>query len=292
MDALSNNQQIMIPEKHIVDWALWHDIETDWDIGYLWITEDDIIDITDRKLGKFNQSNYDETRYACTLVWATREYCYQEWIDFSDSLMLEVVKYASENCNYKIWSGWQSALGMNAVRKYFWEEKNFVKISYNDSIIPKIYARKNVLGITYKGNHERNIDSDDWELSGNKYEPTTYWHRTSTEYDLDNKHILVNDSYNKTKGNIYSIPHLIELVNWVNVYPTFYYWIPKVKNEPEVKDLYWVIQWRDKIIEESMNQYRKLKEEKMEDRRDLIHYVWEIRRMREKNLLELKKTQK
>jgi hypothetical protein len=283
----------MLTNKIVVNWALSHDTNTDWDIGYIWITEQDIKPISWRKLGKFNQWNHQESVYVCTLVWATREYCYQNNIEFSDSLMLDVINYAVKNYWYKIWDWWASFRGMDAVRKYFGNIANYVKISYNDSLIANIYSKWNVLWITYRGNNERNIDSDDWELSWNRYEPTTYWHRTTTEYNLEKKQILVNDSYDWSKWNIYSIPHIIELVNTVNVYPTFYYWIHKVRNETEVKDLYSIIQWYDWIIETMMIQYRLLKKENEDDRRKkLLKFVWEIRKEKEKYIELLKNTQR
>jgi len=149
------------------------------------------------------------------------------------------------------------------------------------------------LGITYRGNYEWNVDSDDWELIGKLFEPTTYWHRTSTQYDIDKKKIFVNDSYDGSKWNVYHIVHLLELVNWKNIYPTFYYWIPKVKNETEVKEIYWVIQWYDIIINGMMNQYRLLRKEKQSSERNrLLKQVWEIRKEKQKYIDILQNTQK
>jgi len=280
-------------EKLIVDWAKSHDLETDWDIGALWLDENQIKEISWRKLAKFNQWKYTETTHACTMVWAVREYCYQNDIEFSVWLMLDVVKYAEKERWYVIGSGWNSSIGMSAVRKFFWDENNFVKIQYNDPIIAKIYSNNNVLGITYKGNYDWNKDSDDWELVGKRFEPTTYWHRTSTQFDIDQKKIFINDSYDWSKGNVYHIQHLLELVNWVNIYPTFYYWIPKVKKEDEVKEIFTIIQWYDKIIKEMMEQYRILRVEKQnQERKSLLRQVGEIRRKREVYIELLRNTQK
>jgi len=50
---------------------------------------------------------------------------------------------------------------MNAVRKFFGEECNYVSVSHKDPLVAKIYSNNNVLGITYRGNYEWNVDSDD-----------------------------------------------------------------------------------------------------------------------------------
>jgi len=280
-------------EKIIVNGAKSHDKQTDWDIGFLWFDHSLIKEIEWRKLAKFNQWSYTETTHACTMVWATREYCYQNDIEFSIWLMLDIVKYAEKNLGYTIGEWWNSSLGMNAIRKFFGNENNYVKIMYNDPIIAEIYSNNNVLWITYKGNREWNLDSSDGELTGTKFEPTTYWHRTSTQFDIDKKKVYINDSYDGSKWNVYSVPNLLELVNDVNVYPTFYYWIPKVKNEPEVKDLYKIIQWYDLTIKEMMDLYRTLKSEKqLKDRKDLLKLVGEQRRKKQKYINMLHDTQK
>lgn len=276
-----------------LNWAISNDLETDWDIGYLGITDEQIKEITGRKLPKFNQWNYSESINACTIVWATREYCYQNYIEFSVWLMLDIIKYAEKENWYIIGNSWNSSLGMNAVRKFFGNECNYVKVTYNDPIIAQIYSKNNVLGITYKGNKDWNVDSDDWELIGKRFEPTSYWHRTSTQYDIDKKKIYINDSYDWTKGNIYQVKYLFDLVNGVNIYPTFYYWIPKVKNETEVKEIYQVIQWYDDIIKEMMDQYRLLKKEGQDrERKKLLKNVADIRRQKQKYIDILRNTQK
>lgn len=281
-------------EKIIIDWALSHDSPTDWDIWNLWVP---IPTPKWKYISKFNQSKDSKiTSSACTMVWAVREYCYMNWIEFSISLMEDVVKYAEKNMLYKIWQWWNSSFWMEAARKYFWKW-NYARVWYDEPDLALIYKNKCALWITYRWNRAWNVDSSDWELSWDRYENTTYWHRTtSVLYDK----ICIDDSYNWTEWNIYSIPYIIRLVNWINIYPTFYLWIPQVNKEDEVKELQRIISWYDTIINSMLSQYKVYRDIDVKNntmiysqiRKDLLAEVWKKRREREVYVELLKRTQK
>lgn len=276
-----------------LDWAKSHDQLYDWDIGNLWIA---IPKPKGKSIPKFNQKSDSTITYnSCTIVWATREYCYMNWIEFSKKLMEDVVRYASKNMWYVIGSGWNSWMGMMAVKNYF-GEWNFARVSYDDPNLYLYYKNQCTLWITYRGNRAWNIDSDDGELSGDRYDNTTYWHRTTTIFK---DKFYIDDSFNGSLANIYSIPYLIRLVNNINIYPTFYLWIPPVNKEDEVKELQRIISGYDIIINWMMEQYRTYRNIDIENnnnfylktRQELLSEVWFKRREREYYIELLRKTQ-
>jgi hypothetical protein len=281
--------------KLIIDWALSHDTPYDWDIWNLGLTEKDIPDISDwRIFPKFNQwVDSKITSHACTLVWWTRDYCYQYNIPFDKSLMESVVNYAVANHNYVIGKWYRSWPAMEVVRKFF-GKWNHVRLTQDDPLFYKVLERKNALWLTYRWNYAWNVDSSDWELSYWKYDPTTYWHRTSLlKYGID-------DSYDWTKWNIYTVPYLSRLINGINIYPTFYLWIPEVKNELEVKDLQRRISIFDIAISRNMDTYREMRDSDIKamsnnlakDRTELLAFVWDLRRRKQFLVDQLKATQK
>lgn len=222
-------------DKLIENWVYWHDNENDWNAGDLGITEEQIPDLRNRAdmLPLFNQSLSDKTKRACTIVNAYREYCYQTNHTFSHDELDKIIDYA-----YTMWysgESWSSSEWQMCIYKYFGKKIPFVRVSYNDPLLGIIYKKRNALGITYKGNSEWNIDSDDWVLDGTTFWATTYWHRTSTIF-YSGLNICIDDSYAGTPWNIYQVPNLIELVrNWY-IYPTFYLWIP-LNNTKEISRL-------------------------------------------------------
>lgn len=222
-----------LEEKFVFNWVRGHDTPYDWNIWDLWLANIPFIPAW-RKLSKYNQGKNIKTQFACTIVNAYREFCYQMDHVFTEEELLKIIDFS-----YWLWFDWywrQSSSWMNAVRKYFKEEYSFVKIMYNDPLLWEIYKNNNALGFTYKGNSQWNLDSDDWVLDWVDFWTPTYWHRTSTI--VYNKPIVCDDSYDWSKWNIYELPRLIELVKKWYVYPTFYLWIPKVKNTDRINELY------------------------------------------------------
>ena len=223
--------------KIILDWAVGHDDENDRLAWELWITKEMIPDLRVyqwKELPEFNQGHRTETRLACTIVNAYREYCYQTNHDFSEKELLDIVEFA--RTLWYSWWGWVSHWWMEAVRKYFNNWICFIKVENNNPLLWEIYLKRNALWITYKWNDKWNVDSDDWVLDNTTFWTTTYWHRTSTIfYD---KAIVVHDSYVGTIGNVYELPakNISSLVrNWY-IYPTFYLWMP-LKNIWRISEL-------------------------------------------------------
>ena len=222
-------------DKNIPWWATSHDNNNDWTATWLGITKEMIPDLSGRNdfMPKFNQADLEQTKDACTIVNAYRSYCYQTQHEFTVDELLKIITYA-----YTLWfkwNWWSSSEGMMCVKKYFWNTVSFVTVSYNDPLIGEIYKKRNALGITYKGNKERDLDSSDGVLDEVSFWVTTYGHRTSTIFYWW-VNIVVDDSFNWTKWNIYQMPNLVKLITSGYIYPTMYLWIP-LKNTDRISEL-------------------------------------------------------
>lgn len=203
-----------------------------WD---LWLDQTMFPKLESPDLQVFEQENYTESRQACTIVNAIRDWWHRFGIKFTDFQIIEIIQYIADNYWYKIGTGWDTNYAMNCLAKYFnkfypQHPCYYARIDVNDPMFVYALSHNHSIGFTYKGNSVWNTDRADGELSWKSYSPITYWHRSCL---IMKNGISVDDSYPIKQ---YTIKYFKDLImgQWgTNIYGWFYVWIADDKQVTE-----------------------------------------------------------